>query len=140
MTFSFVHCPQNRPTWNGRGTSSVIIQCAALEIVGEKNGYSGPVNIEYLRLSQGMMSLWLRRRIPASLTSLMRRAGAAGGEHECRIQRCTMAFILMGIACILLLAFLVRFFQAVHRWDEEICSMEIRGSVRAGRVPKQEAA
>jgi len=65
---------------------------------------------------------------------------ASSHSQLTNIQRCTMAFILMGIAYVLLLAFLVRFFQAVHRWDEEICSMEIRGSVRAGRVPKQEAA
>jgi|GEM_PF-2076318 len=51
-----------------------------------------------------------------------------------------MAFILMGIAYVLLLAFLVRFFQAVHRWDEEICSMETKGNARTEQASNPKAA
>jgi hypothetical protein len=51
-----------------------------------------------------------------------------------------MLFILLGIAYILLLAVLVRFFQAVHRWDEEISSMEISGKVQAEQAQKPMAA
>ena len=51
-----------------------------------------------------------------------------------------MIYILMGIAYVLLLAFLVRFLQAVHRWDDEICSMEIKEEVRAEHAPRIKAA
>lgn len=51
-----------------------------------------------------------------------------------------MVIILLGIAYVLLLAFLVRFFQVVHRWDEEICSMEIRGKVRTEQASEPKAA
>lgn len=51
-----------------------------------------------------------------------------------------MVFVLIGIAYVLLLAFLVRFFRAVHGWDEEINSMETRGQVEVKPGPKTKAA
>ena len=51
-----------------------------------------------------------------------------------------MIFILLGIAYVVLLAFLVRFFQAVHQWDEEIYSMEIGGKVDVDQAQKPKAA
>lgn len=51
-----------------------------------------------------------------------------------------MIYILIGIAYLLLLGLLVRFFQAVHRWDEEISSMEMKGKIPTEQAPKTKAA
>jgi hypothetical protein len=46
-----------------------------------------------------------------------------------------MELILLGIAYVILLAFCMKLFQRVHRWDEEICSMNARNSVGANQSP-----
>jgi hypothetical protein len=51
-----------------------------------------------------------------------------------------MIFIVVGIGYVLLLALLVRFFQAVHRWDEEIISIEMDGKMSSEQVPKPNTA
>jgi len=51
-----------------------------------------------------------------------------------------MVYVLMGIAYILSLAFFLRFFQGVRRWDEEIRSMATREPEHAQRAPKPKAA
>jgi Cys-tRNA synthase (O-phospho-L-seryl-tRNA:Cys-tRNA synthase) len=55
-------------------------------------------------------------------------------------RRFIMGIILLGIGYIALLAFFVKCFQRVHRWDEEICSMKMRGSARTEQAPTTKAA
>ena len=51
-----------------------------------------------------------------------------------------MIYFLIGIAYLLLLAMLVRFFQAVHRWDEEIQSIEMNEKAERDRTAQPKAA
>lgn len=51
-----------------------------------------------------------------------------------------MVFILLGIVYVLLIAFLVRFLQRVHQWDEDIRSMVINGEAFEEQVSKPKAA
>gem|GEM_PF-3742911 len=60
--------------WKQNQTSTFDIRCWVLEIHWNMKSPSR----KYLRLSQRLMSLWLRKRIPASPLSSMRRAGASG--------------------------------------------------------------
>jgi len=59
---------------------------------------------------------------------------------EKSIGRYTMTFILMAFGYLLLIALLLRFFQTMHRWDEEISSMTIEGEVQAEPAPRTKAA
>jgi hypothetical protein len=51
-----------------------------------------------------------------------------------------MIYILIGIAYVLLLTFMVRFFQAVHRWDDEISSIDMRGKIPTEKAAKAKVA
>ena len=51
-----------------------------------------------------------------------------------------MIIILMGIAYLLILVLLVRSFQFVHRWDEEISRMEMKEEARAEQSSRPKAA
>jgi len=51
-----------------------------------------------------------------------------------------MTFILMAFGYLLLIALLLRFFQTMHRWDEEISSMKIEGEMQAEQAPRTKAA
>lgn len=51
-----------------------------------------------------------------------------------------MTFILMAVGYLLLIALLLRFFQTMHRWDEEISSMTIEGEVHGEQAPRTKAA
>lgn len=51
-----------------------------------------------------------------------------------------MVYFLIGIAYVLLLAMLVRFFQAVHRWDDEITLMGLNANAEREQKANAKAA